>query len=344
MRRVGSAWLVGLGFWLAASITLRAADNELYGALYRPLTDVAAQYHMSVSWTAPQTPLQLQNQYSTLEFTVNERSLRLNGQPMALGAPIVADHGTFYVSKRDFDNNLVPLLSPCTLPNPPALHRIIIDPGHGGVDPGTSNLALHMNEKTNTLDVALRLAPILRQRGYEVVLTRTADVSFERKLRPLFANKAKGDLYISIHFNQVDDPAVSGVETWILAPPWQPSSKESALTDADKLVLPGNRFDFWNTILGFTVEHVVTSELHADDRGVKRARYDVLTPLDMPGMLIECGFLSSSTEAVKIGSPAYRQKIAESIADGIDLYKTTLDRLRPAPLVPPTIPPAPGKN
>ena len=152
------------------------------------------------------------------------------------------------------------------------------------------------------------------------------------------ANNAKGDLYLSIHFNEAPEASVSGVETWILTPPWQPSSTQAKFTETDKRVLPGDRFDYWNTVVGFSVERAVARELGAVNRGVKRARYDVLTPLNMPGLLVECGFLSNPTEGGKIITPDYRQKIALALADGIDLYKTTLDRLRPRALLPPTLP------
>ena len=169
-------------------------------------------------------------------------------------------------------------------------------------------------------------------------MTRTKDVTFNRKERPLMANSDKGDLYLSIHFNEAPQDSVSGVETWILTPPWQPSSTQAKSSETDKKVLPGDRFDYWNTVVGFSVERAVTRELGAVNRGIKRARYDVLTPLNMPGLLVECGFLSNPTEGAKIITPDYRQKIALALADGIDLYKTTLDRLRPRPLAPPTLP------
>ena len=324
---------------LAGTLVLRAADVPINGTTYRPLSDVAAQYGMKMSWETPDKTLELKNQYCTIEFTVSERSLRLNSQPLALGAPVLLHGNMLFLSKRDFDNNIFPLLSPGQIPSAvPALHRIIIDPGHGGDDPGTQNRAIGTNEKTNTLDVGLRLADELRKRGYEVIMTRTKDVTFNRKERPLMANSDKGDLYLSIHFNEAPQDSVSGVETWILTPPWQPSSTQAKSSETDKKVLPGDRFDYWNTVVGFSVERAVTRELGAVNRGIKRARYDVLTPLNMPGLLVECGFLSNPTEGAKIITPDYRQKIALALADGIDLYKTTLDRLRPRPLAPPTLP------
>jgi N-acetylmuramoyl-L-alanine amidase len=329
-------WIVLL---FAGGLTLRGTDETINGAVYRSLSDVAAQYGMKAGWEAPEKTMELKSQYCTIEATANERTLRINNQALALGAPVLLRGSMLFLSKRDFDNNIFPLLSPGQIPSAvPLLHRIIIDPGHGGEDPGTQNRTLGTNEKTNTLDVGLRLADELRKRGYEVIMTRTKDVTFNRRERPILANNDKGDLYLSIHFNEAPEASVSGVETWILTPPWQPSSTQPKSSETDKLELAGNRFDYWNTIVGFSVERAVTRELGVVNRGVKRARYDVLTPLNMPGLLVECGFLSNPAEAAKIITPEYRQKIATALADGIDLYKATLDHLRPRPLMPPTLP------
>jgi N-acetylmuramoyl-L-alanine amidase len=337
---------------LVAAPALCATDIPLYGTTYRPVTDIAAQYGMTSAWTVPNKTIELKNQYCTIDFTVNERTLRLNGEPMALGVPVVPNKNTVCISKSDFEANLLPLLSPQSIPAPPVLHRIIIDPGHGGSDPGGEEYAdeaagrpttphgpLLIQEKTNTLDVGLRLAAVLKQRGYDVLLTRTTDVTFERTGRPIWANQSKGDLYISIHFNKADDISVSGIETWILTPAGQPSTPGKP-AETDKKEWPGNKFDGWNAIAGFSVERAVTDHLQAVNRGVKRERYDVLVPLNMPGMLIECGFMSNATERAKILTPAYRQTIAESIADGLDLYKATLDRFHPPKPPAATAPPA----
>lgn len=342
-RRVCRATLLLSG--ILALATLRGADTQISGLTYRPLPDIAARYGMKLSWVTPGKTMVAKNDYCTIELDVNDRSLVLNGQPMALGFPVVARGDTLYLAKLDFDNNIFPLLSPGEIPGVPALHRIVLDPGHGGKDTGTTNDDLKANEKTNTLDVALRLADLLRKRGYEVVLTRTKDVYVELTDRTAIANRAKGDLYISIHFNNAPQKAVDGIETWLLPPAGEPPSNIPKPRDVDKQVLPGNRYDFWNTIVAFSLERSATRELDTEDRGLKREHLVVLKGLNMPGVLIECGFLSSPSEGAKIITPDYHQQIATAIADGIDLYKATLDQLRqtkaPAP-VRSAPPPPPG--
>jgi N-acetylmuramoyl-L-alanine amidase len=350
MKQATPAWSIPAQRWariiapllavLASS--LRADDLSIEGNLYRPLADIAAFYGMKITWVSPAQTLDAQNQYCTLEVTAGERILRLNNEPLALGFPILLRQGMLYLAKSDFDNNIFPLLSPGKIPAAiPALHRIVIDPGHGGIDTGTPNNALNTSEKINTLDTGLRLAYELQKRGYEVFLTRSTDVYVGLTDRTTIANQAKADLYISIHFNDAPQDSVTGVETWILPPPGQPTSSEAKASVSDQTVLPGNRFDAWNAIAGFSIERTVTRELDAVNRGIKRAHERVLDGLNMPGLLVECGFLSSPVEGRKIITADYHQQIAVAIADGVDLYKTTLDRLRPKPLAP-LITPAPS--
>ena len=317
-----------MAVWLAGSAL--GADQEMHGTTYRPLTDVARQFGFTKSWLTAAKTMALRSKSYALDFTVNEREMHLNYEPVAFGWPVILYDGDLWIAKRDFDKNIVPLLLPRTLPDPPALHRIVIDPGHGGKDPGGENPALKLNEKANTLDVALRLAQILQKEGYGVTLTRSDDHFVELKERTAIANAAHGDLYISIHFNIAADPSVSGVETWMLTPPGEPSSNRADLEPQDMVVDGGNKFDLWNAVAGYLMEWGVTKKLGAENRGVKRARYVVLTDLQMPGMLIEGGFLTNAVEGRKIATAAYRQQIAQGIADGVGLYAQSLEKTREA--------------
>jgi N-acetylmuramoyl-L-alanine amidase len=340
------AWVAGV---ICFGPEVRAANVNIDGQAYRPLTDIAAQYGMTLSWPVAARSAELQNKYCTLDFTAGERLLRLNNEPMALGFPIVLKQGMLYITKSDFDKNIFPLLSPGQIPGPiPALHRIVIDPGHGGNDPGTEVFPPNAragakaidNEKTHTLEVAFLLADELRKRGYEVILARTTDVNVDKAERAAMANKVKADLYLSIHFNHANQDYVTGTETMILTPFGQASTSLDA-SMITKDVHAGNRLDAWNVIAGYSVERAVTRALGTANRGVKRENLIVLDELNMPGILVECGFLSNPAERAKIDTAAYRQQIAVALADGVDLYKATLDQLRPAQqLAPPTKPAA----
>jgi N-acetylmuramoyl-L-alanine amidase len=91
---------------------------------------------------------------------------------------------------------------------------------------------------------------------------------------------------------------------------------------------PGNRHDPANVLLGYQVHRALLNSLKTSDRGFKRARFAVLRPLKCPGLLVEAAYLSNDTEARRVGTPAYRQQIAEAIAAGIRGYGETLTALR----------------
>ncbi len=311
---------------------------------FRPLSDIAAQMGLKASWVVPGKTMRLQGPDATLEFTANERLLHLNNQPVALGYAVTLSKNMLYISKSDFNHNVVPLLAPNQIPDPPALVRIVVDPGHGGKDPGAQNPALKLDEKTATLETAKKLVDELNARHYLASLTRTTDTFVELPERSAIANRAKADLFISIHYNVVDDPSVTGIETFILPPPGQPSTKNTDLSESDKVVLPGNRFDYWNSIVGYSVQKAVATELKSTNRGVKRAHLVVLKGLQMPGLLVEGGFVTSPIEGAKIRTPDYQSKVAKAIADGIDLYKKTLDNVKATQKAIPVTAPAAKKK
>jgi N-acetylmuramoyl-L-alanine amidase len=152
--------------------------------------------------------------------------------------------------------------------------------------------------------------------------------------RTEIANKAGADLFLSIHFNAVDPrdaQRVSGSETYVLTPELmistQPETDKSMLREK----YPGNRQDAANVLLGYHLHRQLIAGLKTSDRGYKRYRYAVLRTLNCPGALLEAAYLSNDAEAGRIGTPGFRQQIAEAIADGVQSYSAALAGLHPAP-------------
>jgi N-acetylmuramoyl-L-alanine amidase len=237
---------------------------------------------------------------------------------------------------------LAPLMRPeahaAQLPEPPRV--VVLDPGHGGTDPGKQNLRLKLDEKDMTLDVALRLRKILEARGYTVLMTRTTDTRFANSpavdlpLRAEVANKAKADLFLSIHFNAVDPrdaQRVSGSETYVLTPQFMVSTQPESDKSMIPVQNPGNRQDVANVILGYQLHRRLLGELKTSDRGFKRYRLAVLRTLNCPGALVEAAYLSNDAEAARVATPEFRQQIAEAIAAGVGDYAAMLAALRPPP-------------
>jgi N-acetylmuramoyl-L-alanine amidase len=254
----------------------------------------------------------------------NREYLYANGIKVYLSNQVGILKSKLTVGRLDYEKVLVPLF--WKLPSQlPGTHRIVIDAGHGGKDPGKLNVALNYVEKAATLDTAIRLKLILEKRGYEVVLTRDHDVFIELEDRPDIATKFKADLFVSLHFNggAAGDTTSSGIETYCLTPATQ-NSTNAGKAKGDTSVEPGNRFDSFNLVLAWNVQRQVLAATGAEDRGVRRARFAVLRTLNCPGILVEGGFISSSKEGAQIANATYRQKLAEAVANGIGDYAQTL--------------------
>lgn len=259
----------------------------------------------------------------------DSREATVNGLRVFLGAPVMDAGGQLFVSRIDFERSLTPLLRPGSgAPAPARPTLIALDPGHGGVDTGTSS-----KEKVHALDVAQRAQKVLESAGFRVLLTRDRDKYVDLAQRPAIANAHHADVFVSIHFNALArDSKTSGVEMFTFAPQaqrsaeaWSPAKKN----DTENVESPGNRFDHWNMVLAQAIHRRFVMDLKTFDRGKKFAHWGVLRTLNCPGVLVECGFLTSEMEARKISTPAYRQQLAEAIAAGIGDYAATVGRARP---------------
>lgn len=315
--------------WLFSADLLDAQSRQMHGTSYVKLGTVAQRLGMNARWTEPRKSVEFFSQWTTLSFTLHRRDFLLNGDKIALGNPVALSNGQLFISERDFHKTIQPLLTPQIFKDQcPKLYHIVIDPGHGGRDPGAVNARLGVNEKTTVLDVAQRMKRKLEAFGYKVTLTRDGDRFIPLGERPALANRLNADLFISLHFNAVDSTSVSGVETFAMTPAMQPSSSQSNLSASARRSYPGNDNDPWNVLAAYYLQDEMVKVLGARDRGVKRARFAVLKNLKCPGVLVEGGFVTHPAEGRRIGSSAYREQLADALVAGILRYQKTLNRVR----------------
>lgn len=318
------------------------AVTRLKGIAYVGLAEVAARLGYKTAWDEVKRELTLSNGVRKLVFTTDRREVACDGLRIFLGDPVQAHGGKYYVGKIDYERGLLAILRPDFAgPLPAPIKVIAIDPGHGGSDPGMENDALQLQEKKLTLDVALRLEKVLQAQGYKVVLTRRDDrelaptKSADWQQRSIIANRAGADLFVSIHFNSLyPNTRVGGTETFVFTRPGQRSDQSLGLGQSDDTeteLAPVNRFDPWNALFADSMQRAVLKKLATSDRGQKTKHAAVLRGLDCPGILVESLFLSNEAEAKRAATPAYRQVIAEAIAEGVRGYAATLDALRPKP-------------
>ncbi|HMD36300.1 MAG TPA: N-acetylmuramoyl-L-alanine amidase [Vicinamibacterales bacterium] len=220
------------------------------------------------------------------------------------------------------------------------IQRIVIDPGHGGHDPGARGKGV--TEAELVLDVALRLEKLLqKQPGVDVVLTRRTDDFIPLQERTAIANRENADLFLSIHANASPNPSARGVETYFLnfannlseAAVAQRENAASgqtmgALPDFVKAIALNNKLDeskdFARAIQRTMVDRLRASNKTVKDLGVKQAPFVVLIGAAMPSVLAEISFVTNAQEAKLLKSGAYRQRIAEALFNAIRRYQTSL--------------------
>ncbi|MEA2115051.1 MAG: N-acetylmuramoyl-L-alanine amidase [Thermodesulfobacteriota bacterium] len=219
------------------------------------------------------------------------------------------------------------------------VQTIVIDPGHGGRDPGA--IGSHgTREKDIVLDIALRLRDQLMQSGqYMVLLTRDTDTFMSLADRVQFTNLNKADLFISLHINALPQKQFNVTETFYFGPPSDLYTLRLAEQEnRGSELLTG---DFKNMIkkigdvlkeqesatLASTIQHSLFSNMEKYDRviadnGIKIAPFVVLLGVDAPSVLVEISCISKSEEETNLNNPAYREKITSSLEEGISRYLT----------------------
>lgn len=312
---------------LGLLIPLSGHALEINGTSYLSLPKVAAKLGMRSEWVNHGDILRLESAWTRMTFEVHKREMVLNGLRIHLGYPIAKSGGQLHVSASDYSHQIKPILTPQLNGAPPRLRHIILDAGHGGKDPGAQNLELGLREKSLALDLATLVSLRLKELGYKVSLTRSTDTFIALGERGRKANALDGDLFVSLHFNATGKSGVQGVETYVYTPALQPSTSRAELNKHDRKSYPGNESGAWSTLLAYYVQRGIIESTNAPDRGLKRARFTVLEDLEMPGILIEGGFVTNHNEGRNIGSRGYRDRIAKGIVEGINTYQRTLERL-----------------
>jgi len=266
------------------------------------------------------TEFVLSNRSNRLVFDKDSPDVTLNGVVVRLAFP-VAKGG--FVSQLDLDKTIRPLVF-AQRPAAKKITTICLDPGHGGKDTGNRvGVFFRRYEKTYTLALALELRQQLLRAGFGVILTRDSDVYPELAVRPDIATRKGADLFVSLHFNSSPHDAgnVSGPETYCITPVGAASSNDAEGLGAGRGACPANRVEDKSLLLAYQMQRSLVKNLGANDRGVRRARFEVLRDAEMPAILIEGGYMSHPVEGKKIFDPAYRQQMAAAIVKGILGYQ-----------------------
>ncbi len=222
--------------------------------------------------------------------------------------------------------------------------RIVIDPGHGGKDPGC-----YIRGVGKEKDIVLRLAKALKKKiekemGCEVFLTRSSDKFLRLEKRTAIAQIKKADLFISLHVNAHKSSKVRGIETYfldmatdersVMVAARENATSEKNISDLQTILktLMLNTKINESSRLAHEVQKGMISGIDRNfkkpkDLGVKKAPFYVLIGADMPAILVETGFLTNPTERRQLRTSKYRESIAEGICKGVKSYVESIDEI-----------------
>ncbi len=261
-----------------------------------------------------------------VEFLVGQQDVWMNEIKFVFSFPVKRSGSRYLVHRIDLVKLLDPVMRPYKSGRTASrIDTVIIDPGHGGHDPGTTSPHGNGSEKDHVLNLAKKLSTELRKRGFKVGLTRSSDKFLSLQQRVDFANKYPNAIFISLHFNSGGGGKAHGIETFTLSPKGV-AHYGRGLKASDFREKPGNNNDSANIALATAIHSTVIKNTARRDRGIRRARYSVITGVKHPAILLEGGFLSNRTEGSLIRREEYQDRLAFSIAQAVVKYKLATER------------------
>lgn len=328
--------------FLAGCASVPTKDSvNLHGISYAVLKPLCDARGIVLEYDAFSRTVTLSKNTHVVNLMLGDSLILADGNNVHLKYPVDIYDGNVVIPSNFKDQLLAIFGDSHTENNTAAIYkikRIVVDAGHGGNDPGAIGRT-GLREKDVNLDIAKRLAKLLKSQGIEVVLTRSTDKFITLPGRVDIANRGDIDLFISIHSNANRVKSMNGFEVYYVAPSVDDTkratvaAKEAALNFDSKcfynptanlktilwdMVYTDNRAE--SIELARSICRIMDRDLDAKNLGIKGGRYFVLKGPRVPAILIEIGFLSNANEERLLKNSFYRQQIAEDILRGIENY------------------------
>jgi len=302
---------------------LRAQWNvvQLEGRRHVPVEDVANFYKLNPP-AIEGNAFTITGQGRTIRGKAGSREIWINNVKYILCFDVLSKGGTLLISAMDVTKIIEPVMRPGKIKNATAVRTVILDAGHGGHDGGARGPL--GSEKEATLDVVLRAKRLLEENGYNVRMTRMTDVFIPLEKRPAMANKYPNAIFVSVHFNKSNQVGGTGIETYALAPRGVPSMDEESLRYSDFKQYPGHARDAENIALATSMHSSMLRHLRLFDRGIKRARFVVIRDVQIPGVLLEGGFMNHPADSRQIASTEFRNAFARAVLEGVNRYRSAV--------------------
>lgn len=306
---------------LSSHAAIRTVTSK--GKVYVPVSHIAQYYGMQTT-TPAKDRIRLKNKWHTLEFETDSRRCWINGTLVWLNNPVRKIGWQWALENPDFDKSIEPSVRPYAFLKGAGSKIVVLDPGHGGKDKGAVS-PRKVYEKLLVMDVAKRVRNHLQARGLTVRFTRDDDRQLSLAQRTQKAKQLGADIFVSLHADSASKTA-EGAGTFVLSLPGDYSTHSYGQGTAPTGTNAGNKYDIANQALAFRIQQNLIKNTGQNDRGVKRARFQVLRDAPCPAALVEMAFITNPKEERMVIDPNGREKIARGIASGIAAYLYDIKR------------------
>ncbi len=318
--------LLSLLFFFSACATIPREGLGGYPSRYIDIDTFCKKYNLEYKPGTTKNTFILFSERTKLKLSLNSPYFSYNGKPHFLRSAPFYKEDKIYIPEE-----LARKVFLDFIPSHPffEIKTIVVDPGHGGRDPGAISFS-GLKEKELNLKVARHLKEILERNGFKVILTRSKDIYLSLQKRVEIAKKYDADLFVSVHANANRSRYIDGVEVYYLSPFRFDSHRRAISLAKDdffkKDLDPEVRTILWD--LSLTKSYMLSVDLARQiyysfrrlgfaTEPPKRANFYVLRLAYVPSILVEIGYLTNRLEEKKLRKPSYQKRIAEAIALGI---------------------------
>ncbi|NYZ77386.1 N-acetylmuramoyl-L-alanine amidase [Candidatus Micrarchaeota archaeon] len=347
------------GPYLKLDSSLQKDIRTFDGANYLPLTRLCDVYGVKYSLD-PYTNVAKIEKGGTIVMRAGSERILVDGVERKLDRPVMMSGGTIFVPASFVRNNLGSIVQITARPSVPVIteeyprvsapgahtiRTVILDPGHGGRDPGAIGKTLCLREKDLVIKISKRVKNILEEHGMRVIMTRADDTFIPLAGRVSMTNKSDADIFVSIHINAAKSRSMAGFECYYLSEATDDNAlaleaAENESVDADTGTVAEHSKGLDKTLWDMTLTEnrresvelasricsAVGSSRTMTSRGIRSARFYVLKGSRIPAVLVEAGYISNRYEESKFNSPGYADKVADAVAQGILSYKNEYER------------------
>lgn len=309
------------------------------------LSDMCAKYNVSWQWDGVTQVVILEYKGNKAKALVGSNVVLVGKEKMTLSAPLRRVNSAIYVPE-DFEAKvLAPFGVTAGVPGMKVdwarlrVHTVVLDPGHGGKDPGAQGPS-GSREKEIVLDIAKRIKVLLEGAGIKVVMTRSGDEFISLPQRTEIAGRSDADLFVSIHANSNPAHTMEGMEVYYVKTRDRRDLDEEQRQKNERAFAKRLNMKYSPLMAGIVADMMYTAKTGESarlartvvekaseyagmpNRGARTCRFFVVRNTLIPAVLVEVGFLTNRREEKKLGSPSYRQTIAEAVARSIIVYAT----------------------